>query len=235
MKKITSIHLAVLIVTIGIIASQSLAAPLSMSFYGDVGLTRVWRGDLASLGSGTFDTVLVIDDGDGIGGSDGVYSGFDLDFLIIDLDGNLATTADQILPAQAPPTHVNKGSIRNQTTSPYQPTVLHPGDLFGLNADDSIDFATATIGTLDASYDTVTLAVDSSFGLVTLGDGGSLSAKFGTITIDGSSMYLFVGDAGLNEGIGANINVVPEPATICLLGLGGLLLGRNRKSNKKQK
>lgn len=28
---------------------------------------------------------------------------------------------------------------------------------------------------------------------------------------------------------------VPEPATICLLGLGGLLLGRNRKFNKKQK
>lgn len=33
----------------------------------------------------------------------------------------------------------------------------------------------------------------------------------------------------------ATLTVVPEPATICLLGLGGLLLGRNRKSNKKQK
>jgi hypothetical protein len=30
-------------------------------------------------------------------------------------------------------------------------------------------------------------------------------------------------------------DVVPEPATICLLGLGCLLLGRNRKFNKKQK
>ena len=32
-----------------------------------------------------------------------------------------------------------------------------------------------------------------------------------------------------------NLNFVPEPATICLLGLGGLLLVRNSKSNKKQK
>jgi hypothetical protein len=30
-------------------------------------------------------------------------------------------------------------------------------------------------------------------------------------------------------------STVPEPATICLLGLGGLLLGRNRKFNKKRK
>lgn len=41
------------------------------------------------------------------------------------------------------------------------------------------------------------------------------------------------GDAYLDNFVVESGTVVPEPATVCLLGLGGLLLSRNRKFNKK--
>ena len=205
-------------------------APVSMDFYADIGLTRVWRGDLSSLGSGTFDSVVLTDVIGG--GGDGLFSGFDVDFIVLDLDGVLSTTADQTLPFENSSTSVKAGSVRNAATSPHQPTALHPGKLFGLNVDESIDFTTASMGNLD-SYFKSPPTVDTSKGWVALGDGGVLTAAFPTVTLDGSPMYLFVGDVGANESLEAKLEIghfrTPAPGAALLGAIGAGLVGMLRR------
>ena len=199
------------------------AAPITMSYVGTTGQTRVFAGDITGLGLGTVNAVTVT--GGDTGGTDGVFSGFDLDFLLLDVDGNLLTTGDQVLPFQTGATMVSPGTISNQGGSAYQPTVAHPGTLFGLNADTSIDFATATIGSLDASF-ADPLAVNTSNGWVTLGYSGSLTAAFPATSI-GSSLWVFVGEVGpsTTETLLANVDVtglpaVPAPGALLLGALG---------------
>ena len=209
---------------------------VAMTDYGVYGQTRLFRGDLSSLGLGTFDAVTVFDVVGG--GDDGVFSGFDLDILVLDGDGDFSTTGDQTSPFANSSTFVTAGSVRNPTTTIYLPTSSHPGALFGLNADGSIDFATATIGSRDAVYDAGSfpgLDPDTSDGWVTLGDGGSLTAGFSDITLTGSSMYLFVGEVGQNETLRANVHVdfkpIPAPGAMMLSSIGIATCGwlRRRK------
>jgi hypothetical protein len=217
-----------------VVAAQVTAAPVTMTQTGYVGQTRVFRGDLTGLGLGSV-TGVTVSDGGAFGGSDGVFSGFDLDFVLLDADGDWSTTGDQTLPLQATAT-VTPGSIRNAGSSPYQPTALHPGSLFGLNAGGSIDLATATIAVRDADFSVppYSLAVDTSNGWVTLGDNGSLTTAFPE-TLIGSHLWLFVGEAGPNttEQMLAAVEVtgpiVPVPGAIVLAGLGTSLLGALRR------
>jgi hypothetical protein len=231
-----STPLAIVIAIIVMTAAQVDAVSVTMSPYGDVGQTRIFRGDLSGLGVGTVYSAMVTDAGTG-GGQTGVFSGFDLDFLVLDADGNLATTGDQVLPLTAL-TSVTPGSIRDQASSPYQPTLSHPGSLFGCNTDGSIDFATASITACNAFYNELWMAVDTSGGFTTLGDDGSLTAKFPDTAI-GSSLWLFVGETGIlslgsTEGLRANVEInslpsVPAPGAILLASLGGILIGGLRR------
>ena len=218
------------------IATQVGAVPVAMSPYSVVGQTRVFRGDLSGLGVGSVYSAKITDAG-ALGGQTGVFSGSDIDFLLLDADGDLSTTGDQVLPYQTASTSVAPGSIRTPTT--YVPTASHPGILFGLNGDGSIDFATATIGVRDASYNANLefFSVDSSDGWVTVGDSGSLYASFLNTPI-GSSLWLFVGEAGLAAqgstellGAGVEINVpgIPAPGALLLVGFGSILVGALRR------
>ncbi|MBN1509725.1 MAG: hypothetical protein JW955_22955 [Sedimentisphaerales bacterium] len=217
-----------------VLAAQVHAASVTMSQTGYVDQTRVFRGDLGGLGLVSV-TGVTVTDGGALGGSDGVFSGFDLDLILLDADGNLATTGDQVHPLSATAT-VTPGSIRNPGTSTYQPTALHPGSLFGLDAGGSIDLATATLDVLDADFSVppASLAVDTSDGWVTLGDNGSLTVAFPE-TMIGSGLWLFVGEAGPNttEQLRATVEVtgpvIPAPGALLLAGLGTILLGTLRR------
>ncbi len=219
------------------IATQVGAIPVAMSPYSVAGQTRIFRGDLSGLGVGSVYSAKITDAG-ALGGQTGVFSGSDIDFVLLDADGNLATTGDQTLPYQTAATYVTPGSIR--TPTPYVSTASHPGILFGLNADGSIDFATATIGVRDASYNPnlELFSVNGSDGWVTIGDTGMLYASFLNTPI-GSGLWLFVGEAGLAGqgstellGAGVEINpdpIVPVPGALVLAGLGSILVGALRR------
>jgi hypothetical protein len=187
--------------------------PVSMTHIGDAGQTAIWRGNLAGTCSGTVDAVIVLD-GHGIGGSNGAFSGADIDFILLDADGNLNTTGDQTLPLQNASTYVTAGAVRDQATSPYQPTAAHPGVLFGLNANGSVDFATATLGARDGAYNPLNLTVNGSNGWVTLGEDGSLHVAFPSVTFGSGCLYVFVGEVGENEFVCRADNVCPPPSPV---------------------
>jgi hypothetical protein len=182
-------------------------SPVDMSFYGQMGQTAVYRGYLSPAQVQVV-TLVVITDANSGGGADGVFSGFDLDFLSLDLDGNLASTFDQYRPRTGGLTIV-PGLVRDAATSVFQPTALHPGPLFGMNVGGSVDAATATLGQRDGSYVYgPTLGVDTSHGWVSLGQGGQLAAAFACIPVPPTGMYVFAGDVGFNdETLGAHVSV----------------------------
>jgi len=185
-------------------------ASVPMGFYGEFGQTSVYRADVSVTGIGSIRGVQITDNLS-LRGSTGVFSGLDVDCAFFDRDGDLTTEGDRILPRTGPETNLTCGAIDKQYTSAYQPTELHPGPLFGLNADCTIDHDTATLGEMDASFHEglPNLAVDTCDGWLTLGDGGSLHVAFPLFTLDETqSMYLFIGDAGPpQEALAADVEV----------------------------
>ena len=190
----------------------------------------------------TLSLVIVVGDQDTQGGSGGVFSGFDLDFFAFDHDG-IYKNGDEF-------SGTPKGAILfpgGHPSSPYVPTALHPGPLFGTvldaNGNAVLHPSVATLGTRDAAYSTTAFAVDTCSGWVSLGDGGYLLAGFDVLIPDGNTLYLYVGDAGqrsyvwngttYNEdplmGIEGAVSVFPEPGTATLIALGGIAALRRRR------
>lgn len=208
----------------GTVASATVV-PVSFNLVGSVGGTGVFAADLSGTGLGQIQSITVTDNNGGTAGASGIFSGFDLDALFLDGDGNLATTGDQIFASSF---LFTAGSIRPTADAAMQPNAAHPGPTFGSLNGSTVDLATATLNTLDG----VSIAdVNQAFGFLTLGDGGVLTAIFSPPVGFNGSLYLMAGEVGDNgEGLDALVTVsdtlqVPEPGTLSIVGLGLLLIG----------
>lgn len=218
---------------IGLLAATAQAAvvPVSFSNVGSAGLTTIFRADLTGLGLTQVGSLTITDSGSGAGGSPGIFSGFDVDAVFLDLDGNFATAGDRVFGSSF---SFTAGTIRPTSDPVMLPTAAHPGPTFGSLSATSIDFATATLNAIDG----VAVAnVNTANGFLTLGDGGSLIVNFSPEVIIGAALYLIVGEVGTGAGEGLDASVfvsdtsqVPEPGTLGLLALAlsGLALTRRR-------
>ena len=170
---------------------------VSMHYLGARGQTAVYTAQLTDLPAGVIDSLRFADK-NLQKGSSGVFSGFDLDFVLMDSDGvfNSGDEFQVVTGADLQP-----GGVRRQTTSPFQDTAAHPGPLFGLDATGAVMPSVTTLNQHDASYVSGSqLAVDSSHGWLTLGDGGVLDLQTQWISTSlQPDLHIYVGDAGLND------------------------------------
>jgi len=194
MKRLLLLTCAVCLSGAGV--AQAVNIPITMQWDGVIGQTTVFKADITLPEDSLIPQVRIVDDGLG-GGSSGVFSGFDLDFLLFDADGDLSTIGDQTAPLTGPGTVVFPGDWRPADVPPsiYQPTMMHPGDLFGVDQAGLIDHATATLGTMDAVYiNGPYLSVDSSDGWVSIGKDGEIVVSFDVVSLgQGETITLFVG------------------------------------------
>ena len=203
------------------------AVPLVVTNVGVVGQTTVFRASLAGISS--ISNGIVIDGNSGIGGSAGVFSGFDLDFVWVDVDGNFSTAGDRVFASSF---SFTTGTVRATSDANLQPTAARPGPTFGSTAANTIDAGLATLNALDAFFSIP--STSTSGGFLTLGDGGSLAFTFDPAVALGPTSALFLGEVGNSPGefVSANVTInVPEPGSLFLLGLGllGLALVRRQR------
>lgn len=205
------------------------AAPLVFTPEVIDGQTGVASAALNGLGLGTIASVSISDNNVGIAGSPGIFSGFDLDFVYIDLDG-VYGGADQVLGTVF---IFNTGTTRATADPNFLPTLAHPGPTFGSLALNSIDPALSTLNVRDGSFPAVFNA-DNSSGWLTLGDGGTLLIGFGAGVVLTGTERLFIGEVGGNGEIvdasaTASDQPIPVPGTLALLALGAFGLGITRR------
>ncbi len=168
---------------------------------------------------GQVGTITIQDNANGAG-SPGIFSGFDVDALFLDDDGDYTTTGDQHYASSF---SFNAGSILpDGGNAAFQPNGAHPGPTFGSLNGSTVDLATATLNLIDGNS---VADVNSAFGFISLGEGGTLSALFSPTVPVGASLYLITGEVGNNgEGLSATVTVsdtqVPEPASLMLLSTG---------------
>ena len=215
-------------------AKDAHAIPVDLTVV-DTGLTvgtdtRLYRADLSTIPGGGFVSALTLtDDGTTMTGAPGIFSGFDLDAVFLDVDGDPGTTSDQFLPTGFSYT---AGSVRFSALAIQQPTASHPGPLFGSLDASTVDEPTATLDSFDAVS---TADVTVADGFLTLGDDGILVVNFANVPI-GDSLFLLLGEVGVidqsDENIFASAEVTPVPLPGAMwLFLTGLmaLIGFSRR------
>jgi len=178
------------------VAARGDLVPLDMHYSTHIGQTAVFRADLTGFDLGTIRAVTILD-GYSQSGSGEIFSGFDVDFVCFDGDGDVRTTDDQIHLLEGL-SFVLPGLARPAPDG--QPRYPSPPALFGLSLDGSIDHDRVALDARDAHFELDSLnyiMLDRSYGWVSLGDGGSLTVGFPLISIGGGEgMFLCVGDVG---------------------------------------
>ncbi len=179
---------------------------IELEFYCNIGDTRIYRANLRNSTVKRIKLVIINDSGRG-GGGGGTCSGFDIDFLLFDLDGDLNTELDQVKPVLNDETFVSAGAILSVKNANWLPTLYNPGILFGLSKDKSINYKVATLGTRDA------VIAGKSTGWVSLGDTGTLQVRFpDTLVDDSRDLYFFIGEVGVTtkEVLAAKVIIIEK-------------------------
>ena len=186
--------------------------------------TRMYRADLTGLGLTEVAAVKITDSNSGFGGSPGAYSGFDLDAVFLDIDGDANTLGDQI--------YFSSYQFMAGTLRPGGMTSPTAGPTSGSSSSTTVDEGFATLNDVDGVF--------FGTGSLTLGDGGMLSAILASKIAVGPSLYLFVGEVSGDAGelVAGSIEVtdvppppaVPLPASSLLLLAGIATLGARRRA-----
>jgi hypothetical protein len=188
---------------------------------GSPAATAVYRADLTGLSITSIQSLTILDNSFGLGGSPGQFSGFDLDAVKL----SDTSVGDALL--------VN--GIAGLAVFDFSPggTIFAPGTqrapadpkLFGTGPTGStIDNAVATLGFFDG--DSIA-AVPGADGFVSMGDGGKVSFNLTSPVSTILGLFLYIGEVGDNGEVAAGTITVadvpvstPEPATMLLLGFG---------------
>ncbi|MBN9672680.1 hypothetical protein [Roseibium aggregatum] len=192
--------------------------------------TRMYRADLTGLGLSKIGSVTLKDSNSGVGGSSGIYSGFDLDAVFLDVDGLLSTDTDRYY---ANSFLFTAGTTRSGSYAGPSPS---GGPTNGSSDATTVDESWATLNDIDGLY--------FSTGSLTFGDGGILTAIFSPEITVGSSLFLFAGEVSGDPGETLTglveisdttpVSAVPLPAALPLLagslGLFGMVSARRKRT-----
>jgi hypothetical protein len=166
--------------------------------------TSVYSADLSILGLAHISSITLRDANTDTGGSDGQFSGFDLDAVFLKDSAN-----NQINPTSFAFT---AGTLRGGG----------PGPTFGATSETSIDDAIATLSVFDANDGVPDLTTVDGF--LSLGDGGFVVLYFDPKLAVSAGLKLFLGEVNTHFGESVSVRVAetPLPAAFWML-LSGLL------------
>ena len=180
--------------------------------------TTVFTADLGALPLANLALITLKDSNSGVGGSDGQFSGFDLDAIYLE-----TSDGTQINPTAFV---FNAGAIRDGG----------PGPTFGAIDATTIDNSVATLSVFDGDDGKPDLSTVDGF--LSLGDGGTLSVLFGPALAITPGLTLFIGEVNLADGEAVSVHVAETPLPgaawlflSALLALGGARLRRRAASN----
>jgi hypothetical protein len=152
----------------------------------------VFRADLAGAGLQSIAALTIRDLGTGLQGATGIFTGFDLDAIFLDVDGNVGTSNDRHF---ATGYQFQAGTTVASNIPAHWPSASRPGSVFGATDDTTINHGLATLDRFDAVSDA---RVDVAFGFLSLGRDGMLTLLFDTPVSVGDSLYLIAGEVGGN-------------------------------------
>lgn len=252
--------------TLALLILPSIASGLPITFPSDPSIhttpkrTTVYRSNniLAGPTAGItlIGSVTVTDDGSADGGDPGSLSGFDLDFIFLDDDGNVfddngnfTTTGNDSHPIVFA-NFKKPGKFREPPMGTsfderffLQPRTFPNGTPNFVCSEDE-DASLDNRNRINDSCATLTSNGNTNFdvqdigdirGALSLGDSGVLTAIFNfSPGVTQTELYLIVGEVGGQENLGASFSVepgiIPEPGTFLLFGTGliGLIAYRYR-------